>query len=143
MIIYPSSEIKRRIKNNVPELWDIIRRQWLKLTPEELVRQSFVHYLIKVKKYPKEKILIEKEIQIYNTQKRFDVAIVKSPTDYFLIAECKAPYVELNEATIQQALTYNINLKASILVITNGVKEFVFQNTGTEWAPIKNIPQYL
>ncbi len=139
MLIYPEYPIRLRKNKDVTEVWDIIRKQWIQLTPEELVRQHFINYLIQEKKYPPECILVEKELAVFNTQKRFDVAIIDKNQNFLLVAECKAPNVNLDEKVIQQILTYNLVLNAQYLVITNGLKQFVFINDNNNWIEINDV----
>ncbi|GAB4447397.1 MAG: type I restriction enzyme HsdR N-terminal domain-containing protein [Bacteroidia bacterium] len=139
MLIYPEYPIRLRKNKDATEVWDIIRKQWIQLTPEELVRQHFINYLIQEKKYPIECILVEKELAVFNTQKRFDVAIIDKNQNFLLVAECKAPSVNLDEKVIQQILTYNLVLNAQYLVITNGLKQFVFKNDNNNWIEINDV----
>lgn len=139
MLIYPEYPIRLRKNKDVTEVWDIIRKQWIQLTPEELVRQHFINYLIQEKKYPPECILVEKELAIFNTQKRFDVAIIDKNQNFLLVAECKAPTVNLDDKVIQQILTYNLVLNAQYLVITNGLRQFVFKKNNNNWIEINDV----
>lgn len=133
-MIYPKYPLKTRKNNeNKTEVWDIVRKKWVILTPEELVRQHFVHYLINQKKYPKEVIIIEKEIEVHQTKKRFDVAVINKHQEYVLLAECKAPTVALTSAVLEQILKYNLSIQAKCLVITNGITEYVFTKNENEW----------
>lgn len=97
MLIYPIYPIKtRKNKDNSTEVFDVIRKQWVILTPEELVRQHFIHYLMNEKSFPKETIIVEKEINVFNVKKRFDVAVINKFQEILLLAEIKAPTVKLD-----------------------------------------------
>ncbi len=144
MLIYPEYPLKlkhNRISKNI-EVWDIVRKQWVALTPEELVRQRFIHYLINDKKYPLEIICIEKEIQIYDMKKRFDIAILNKQQEFILLAECKAPTVLINDKIIEQVLTYNISLNARCLVVTNGIQQYIFEKRNDGWEEQNEIKNY-
>lgn len=135
MLIYPEYPLKLR-QNNISkntEVWDIVRKKWITLTPEELVRQRFIHYLINDIKYPIETICVEKEIQMYNVKKRFDVAILNKKQEFVLVAECKAPTITLNDSVIEQILIYNLHLNAQCLVITNGIQQYIFEKQNHQW----------
>ncbi len=113
--------------NDKPFVFDSIRKKWLVLTPEEWVRQHVVSYLVKEKNIPESLISIEKEINLNGTKRRYDIVVYKNDLSIYLIVECKAPYVELSEATFEQALRYNLILNAKFVLITNGLKQLVLK----------------
>ncbi len=131
---YPSFDVK--IKNvastslsnqpTQPKIFDPIRKKWFVLTPEEWVRQHVLNYLIVIKKYPASLISVEKEVTLNDLKKRYDVVVYKKDLSPLLVIECKAPYIELNKSTIEQAQRYNLILKANYVMITNGIADFVF-----------------
>ncbi|GAB4200415.1 MAG: hypothetical protein Fur0023_03760 [Bacteroidia bacterium] len=134
MLIYPKYPLKtRKNEDKKTEVWDIVRKKWVLLTPEELVRQHLIHYLIYEKKYPLEIIAVEREFQVFNVKKRFDVAALNKHQQFIFVAECKAPDVHLNEEVIYQILTYNLKLNAHCLIITNGIQQFVYEKKNEEW----------
>ena len=143
MLIYPIYPIKtRKNKENSTEVFDVIRKQWVILTPEELVRQHFIHYLMNEKSFPKETIIVEKEINVFNVKKRFDVAVINKFQEILLLAEIKAPTVKLNQNVIDQILTYNTSLQSRHLVITNGLEQWVFEKVDEKWVMIKDIKPF-
>ncbi len=135
---YPSFGVRVRNGNGKTEIFDDIRKKWFVLTPEEWVRQHVLNYLINVKKYPSSLISVEKEITLNDLKKRFDIVVYKKNLSPFLIIECKAPFIELNITTIEQAQRYNLILKANYLMITNGVSDFVFDSNNK----IIDLPEY-
>jgi len=143
MLIYPIYPIKtRKNKENSTEVFDVIRKQWVVLTPEEFVRQHFIHYLMNEKSFPKETIIVEKEINVFNVKKRFDVAVINKFQEILLLAEIKAPTVKLNQNVIDQILTYNTSLQSRHLVITNGLEQWVFEKVDEKWVMIKDIKPF-
>jgi hypothetical protein len=142
MLIYPAIQLKTRKQKYITECWDIVRKQWITLTPEELVRQHFVHYLIRQKKYPVESIVVEKEFEVFSMKKRFDVAVINKKQEFVLIAEIKSPEVKLDEKVIQQILTYNLTINARCLVLTNGLIEIVFEKINEEWSRVEGIREW-
>ncbi len=142
MFIYPEYPLKVRKIKETTEVWDVVRKQWVSLSPEEFVRQHLIHYLIHEKKYPPSLILVEKEIQVYQQKKRLDVAILNKKQEYLLVAECKAPTIPLNDKVIHQILTYNLSLHAQYLVITNGIKEFIFEKNNEKWQSATEIKTF-
>ncbi|MGC3948703.1 MAG: type I restriction enzyme HsdR N-terminal domain-containing protein [Chryseolinea sp.] len=100
---------------------DQLRKKYLLLTPEEWVRQHFVHHLINDHRYPKALIKIEGGLKFNSLSKRSDIVIFSREGTPWMLVECKAPDVKLRQATIEQAATYNQTLRASYIVITNGM----------------------
>lgn len=124
---YPSFNIKLKKENNQTFVFDPVRKKWLVLTPEEWVRQHVLNFLIEEKNFSPSKISIEKEIQINDVKKRFDIVVYGNSFEPFILIECKAPYIELDESVTEQALRYNLELKSEYVMITNGLKDFIFK----------------
>ena len=107
-------------------IFDFIRKKWLVLTPEEWVRQHVLSYLVTEKKFMASSISIEKELILNDIKKRYDAVVYNRELKPYLIIECKAPYIELDKFVVEQALRYNLTVKAELLMITNGVSDLVF-----------------
>lgn len=107
-------------------IFDTIRKKWLQLTPEEWVRQHVLNYLVAEKKFPAGVIAVEKELILNGTKKRYDIVVYGADFEPWLIVECKAPYVSLDNDVVSQAQRYNLVVKAHYLMISNGVSDLVF-----------------
>lgn len=118
-----------KIKNreNKPYIFDIIRKKEVVLTPEEWVRQHCVHFLIQNKHYPIGWINVEKQIELYGTQKRYDIVVFSPTGGIEILVECKAPNVKITQATFDQIAQYNLNLKSNYLMVTNGIHHYYSQ----------------
>jgi len=103
-------------------IFDIIRKKYLVLTPEEWVRQHFVHYLIDHLGYSKALIGIEKGMKYNTLLKRTDILVYNRTGEPLLLVECKEPSHRLNQKVMEQAMMYNKTLKALYIVVTNGVE---------------------
>lgn len=125
-IEYPPYQPKIKTENTKEFIFDEIRKRWVVLTPEEWVRQNFLQYLIQVKCYPASLIAIEKEIQLADLRKRFDIVVYNKDHKPFMIIECKEMNVALDNKVLDQVLRYNINLQVDYLVITNGSYCFAY-----------------
>ena len=125
-IDYPAYQPKIKEQLGKEFIFDEIRKRWMMLTPEEWVRQNFLQYLIQAKKYPSSLIAVEKEIQLGELAKRFDIVVYDQNTQPWMIIECKEMEVALNEQVLNQALRYNITLNVPYIVITNGTHCFGF-----------------
>ncbi len=125
---YPLFNTKLKKEKGKTYIFDEVRKKWLLLTPEEWVRQHLIHFLIDQKNYPASLISIEKEIVLNDLKKRYDIVIYNKQLLPVLVIECKAPYVELDKAVVEQALRYNLIIKANYLMISNGVSDLTFNN---------------
>ncbi|MEN0051927.1 MAG: type I restriction enzyme HsdR N-terminal domain-containing protein [Bacteroidota bacterium] len=105
-------------------LFDPIRKKYIVKTPEELVRQLMILYLIESGGYNKTRIAVEKELLINQRKKRFDILIYSQDYQPHILIECKAPNIKLTDATFRQAACYNFELKADYLIITNGISTY-------------------
>lgn len=114
------------------------------LTPEEWVRINTVQFLLKEKKYPKSLINVEKQLKLNNTVKRYDIVVFNTDGSIFLIVECKAPFVPINQLTFDQIARYNLALEAQYLMVTNGLEHFYCQMDfeNERYVFLKEIPNY-
>ena len=106
---------------------DQVRRKFVKLTPEEWVRQNFVQYLITEGKYPPGLIGIEVMAPLNKLKKRVDILIYNRQGQPVMIVECKETDVKLDEEVFDQITVYNMALKVPYLVVTNGIEHYAFR----------------
>jgi len=119
----PEFEYRLEHRQNKPYIFDIIRKKYVKLDPEEWVRQHFIHYLIN-NSYPASLIKIEAGHQFNFMQKRTDIVAYDRDINPFLLVECKSPDIQLSQKVFEQAANYNRSLKAPMLAISNGLQHF-------------------
>jgi hypothetical protein len=117
----PTFEYKLKKADGKVLIFDVIRKKFVVLTPEEWVRQHFVNYLIQHLQYPKSLIKIEGGLTFNQMQKRSDIVVFDRSAKPWMVIECKAPTLILSEETLHQAAVYNSKLKAMYLTITNGM----------------------
>ncbi|HPF93029.1 MAG TPA: type I restriction enzyme HsdR N-terminal domain-containing protein [Tenuifilaceae bacterium] len=120
----PQFEIKTRLHQGQQQVFDIIRKKYVALTPEEWVRQHFLNYLAVYRGYPLGLINVEFPVLVSGVQQRADIIAYSRDGLPLLVVECKAPMVKLNSDTFSQAARYNLMLKAQYLVVTNGIKHY-------------------
>ncbi|MGB4742462.1 MAG: type I restriction enzyme HsdR N-terminal domain-containing protein [Flavobacteriaceae bacterium] len=115
-----------RIKNseNNTHIFDVIRKKFVVLQPEEWVRQHCVQYLIQEKNYPISLINVEKVILINGLKKRYDIVVFNPDGSLAVVVECKAPKVQISQSVFDQIARYNLTLKASYLMVTNGLNHY-------------------
>ena len=139
----PKYDFKIISKENHYEIFDIIRKKYVKLTPEEWVRQNFIMYLIIEKKYSKTCFSVEKKVMYNNLLKRTDILVYKNKLPY-LIVECKSPKISIDNNVLNQAITYNRFIQAKYLILTNGLIHYYCKldkkNNGVIY--LKNMPKY-
>lgn len=120
---------KRKIKQieGKAYIFDIIRKKYILLSPEEIVRQNFLDYLILEKAYSKNLIKLETAVKYNTLNKRSDILVYNNQGEPFLLIECKAESVAISQSTIEQASRYNLEIKAPYVCITNGIKTYCFK----------------
>lgn len=105
-------------------VYDPVRKKWLVLTPEEHVRQYFLHHIIHNLKYPAGMIAVEKKIIYGSLSKRFDVVVYNREHQPWMLAECKEPATFITETTLHQLLQYQRTMQCHYWVLTNGHQLF-------------------
>jgi predicted type IV restriction endonuclease len=118
----PEYPLKIKNKNGKCMVFDVIRKKYVILTPEEWVRQHFIHFLVGEKKYPQALIAVEKQLTENGMFRRFDLLAYNRKGEPFLIAEFKAPGVNITQKTFDQAVRYNMSLKVRYIVVSNGLQ---------------------
>ena len=113
-----------KIVNETTQIFDEVRKKYLKLTPEEWVRQNFIKYLNKEKKYPMGLMGVEKLMKYNNLKTRADIVLYNTKGVAETIVECKSPNIKITQDTFYQIAKYNFKLKVKFLVITNGMQHF-------------------
>ena len=103
---------------------DPVRRKYVKLTPEEWVRQNFIQYLITEGKYPAGLLGIEILFRLNKLKRRVDILVHTRTGEPVLIVECKSPDVRIDEKVFEQIATYNMKYKVPYLVVTNGLHHY-------------------
>jgi hypothetical protein len=118
---FPEYKFQIQQKPHKTAIFDFIRKKFVTLTPEEWVRQHVLHFLVGEKKVPPMLIGVESRIKLFNTVKRFDVAVFDRNGHPLLIVECKAPSVPLTQEVVDQVVRYNMAMKVKFLMLTNGL----------------------
>ena len=141
---FPKFSFRFKNSENKVSIFDTIRKKFVILQPEEWVRQHCVQYLINEKHYPKSLINVEKELKINSLKKRYDIVIFNTDGSIYLIVECKAPKITINQNTFDQIARYNLELNATYLMVTNGLNHYYcqmdFENERYQF--LKDIPEY-
>ncbi len=134
--------IKKKYINNKEYIFDPIRKKYLINTPEEWVRQNFIHYLHVKKGYPLSLMSTEKLTIINNQNTRSDIICYNKTGKPILVVECKAEKINLNNDVFNQVQNYNFSLKANYVIITNGKKTLCFYIKNEKVNVLKKIPDF-
>jgi hypothetical protein len=118
-----------------------IRKKWMVLTPEEWVRQNLLLYFIEELNYPASLMAVEKQLQLGDLKKRFDIVLYKNALPFMLV-ECKEMNVPISQKTLDQVMRYNINLQADYFVITNGTDCYGFKKEEGEMRNVNVFPVF-
>ena len=141
---FPNYSFRFKNSENKTYIFDVIRKKFVLITPEEWVRQNTIQYLLQEKQYSKSYINVEKLVKVNNLNKRYDIVVFKPNGSVFLVIECKAPEITINQQTFDQIAQYNLVLKADYLMVTNGLNHYFcemdFENEN--YLFLKNLPDY-
>jgi len=142
-IYYPSYPFKiREPEKNKEEIWDELRKQWVRLTPEEWVRQNFAQYLLVVKNYPPSYIAVERKMRLGELNKRFDLLVFDKAAQPWMLVECKAMDEKLDSRVLWQVLRYNMATPVKYIVITNGGECHAFVRGEKDFDELVALPTY-
>ena len=139
---FPNYNVIIKNKENKSYIFDRVRKKWLICTKEEWVRVHCVNFLIETKGYPASWILIEKEIKVYETKKRFDIVVLNLKGENHILIECKAPSISITQETFDQIARYNLSLKSRFLMVTNGFDHYFCQMDyeNKQYSFLKDLP---
>ena len=142
---FPKFSFRFKNSENKVSIFDAVRKKFIILQPEEWVRQHCVQYLMTEKKYPHSLINVEKELTINNLKKRYDIVVFNTQGEVHLIVECKAPQIPIDQSTFDQIARYNLALKATYLMVTNGLQHYYCQMDfeAETYVFLKDIPEYV
>ena len=141
----PSYELKLRdTTTHGKEVYDEFRKKYVRLTPEEWVRQQFLHYLIKEKHYPASLIGVEKGLLVNGMPKRFDAVVFQNNARPAVLIEFKAPGISIDQAVFDQIASYNLTLHAAYLMVSNGLSSYCCKMNykGRSYNFLSNIPDF-
>ncbi|HNY01187.1 MAG TPA: type I restriction enzyme HsdR N-terminal domain-containing protein [Bacteroidales bacterium] len=106
------------------EIFDPCRKRYVRLTPEEWVRQNFLQFMMSHLGFPSTLIVVEASLKVNRMPRRFDILACRSDGKPGMVIECKAPGVEITQATFDQVARYNLELEVDFLAVTNGLTHY-------------------
>jgi len=123
-------------------IFDSLRKKFVRLTPEEWVRQNFVQFLLTEKKYSPALITFEALVKVNANPQRADLVVFDRSGIPVLVAEFKSPDIKISQQTFDQIVRYNMQLKVKFLIVSNGMEHFCcsIDYTGNTYAFLPEIP---
>ncbi len=141
----PPSNFKLKSEEGNQFIFDIVRKKYLVLTPEEWVRQHFIHLMVNHLAYPKSLIKVETGLAYFKSAKRSDIMLCDREGGNFLLVECKAAEVKIDRKALNQVSVYNKELKARYVALTNGMVHFIWEYRSDEnkYYQLKEFPKFV
>ncbi|MCX6282784.1 MAG: type I restriction enzyme HsdR N-terminal domain-containing protein [Bacteroidetes bacterium] len=134
----------RTNRNGKHEIHDPFRKKYVRLTPEEWVRQNFLNFLVNHHSFPASLIHVEASLMYNRLSKRSDIVVYSRQGKPLLAVECKAPTVEIDQQVFDQLAMYNFTLKVPYLALTNGIRHFIcrMEPVNGSYTFLENFPAY-
>lgn len=120
----PPYATKIAVRDGKNTIWDVIRRKYVALTPEEWVRQHFVHFLIEHKGYPASLLANEVALTLNGTSRRCDTVLYDRTLSPRMIIEYKAPHIPITQKVFDQICRYNLVFRVDYLIVSNGLSHY-------------------
>ena len=120
----PKYDFKVKSERGKKKIFDSVRKQFISLTPEEWVRQHFIHFLNQEKGFPLSLMGVEYPLQYNGMNKRADIICFQKEGKPMLLVECKSANVPISQKVFDQIARYNFHLRVPFLVVTNGLQHF-------------------
>lgn len=143
-LIFPTVDFRIRPLSGKQEIFDIVRKRFVALTPEEWVRQHVLHFLSAEKSVPLSLMAVEKKLTINTLVKRADIVVHERSGRPLMLVECKAPGVQITQQVFDQAARYDMVFHVNFLLITNGLANYCcrFDYSANSYSFLPEIPSY-
>ena len=140
----PTYDIKLSGSKEHPLIWDILRKKYVALTPEEWVRQHFIHFLIEQKNYPAALLANEIQLKVGDKVLRADSILYTRQLKPQMIIEYKAPHIPITQKVFDQISIYNMLLHVDYLMVSNGIDHYIckMDYDGKKYLFLEDIPDY-
>lgn len=140
----PPFQMKLSGTQERPKILDILRRKFVALTPEEWVRQHFIHFLIEHKGYPSALMANEVALSCGNKQLRADTVLYDRDLNARMIIEYKAPTIKITKRVFEQVTAYNFLLHVDYLIVSNGLTHYCSKMNyeNNSYTLLTSIPDY-
>nr|WP_299342123.1 type I restriction enzyme HsdR N-terminal domain-containing protein [Allomuricauda sp.] len=141
---FPKYSFRIKSSENRLSVFDIVRKKFVALQPEEWVRQHTLHFLVETKGYPISLVNVEKQLVVNQLKKRYDIVVFDSTGKVEILVECKSPEVSISQGTFDQIARYNFELHAQYLMVTNGFNHYYCKMDfiNEKYSFLKEIPDF-
>jgi type I site-specific restriction endonuclease len=141
---FPEYQFRITSKNGKQQIFDIVRKKFVALTPEEWVRQHVLHHLHEKKSAPLSLIGVEVSLKLNSLVKRADVVVYARTGKPIMLIECKAPGVSVSHHVFEQAARYDMIFHVNFMFITNGMSHYCckFNHDDHTHSFLPDIPSY-
>lgn len=140
----PDFQVKIAVTDGKKMVFDPLRRKYVALTPEEWVRQHFVHFLIEHKGYPASLLANEIQLKCGDKVLRADSVLYSRELQPRMIIEYKAPHIPITQKVFDQISVYNLLLHVDFLVVSNGLEHYIckMDYESKKYVFLETIPDY-
>ena len=140
----PPYNISIRQHGGRDQIFDVLRRKFVALTPEEWVRQHFIHFLVDHKGYPASLLANEVQLRVGDKTVRADSVLYDTSLRPMMIVEYKAPSIALTQKVFDQISVYNLLLHVDYLVVSNGLETYCckMDYDNQKYLFLQDIPDY-
>jgi hypothetical protein len=142
LLNFPAFEFRIELVGDKVSIFDISRKKFFVLTPEEWVRQHVIHFLHIQMGYSLALISTENGLKYNFLQKRSDIIIYNKEAKPHILVECKAAEVKITAKAVEQAAVYNKIIKANYILVTNGLVHLVFKLENGHYKQLDQLPTY-
>lgn len=134
--------LRTRVYNNKEQVFCPWRRRWVRLTPEEWVRQQVLRQLVEDYSFPFSRIAVEHAIRVGEAARRCDAVVFDSTLTPLCIIEFKAESVPLTQRVFDQVAVYNRRLRVPLGIVSNGPRTIAYRITSAGYSFLPAIPSY-
>ena len=140
----PPFDIRLKGTKQAPLIFDFLRRRYVRLTPEDWVRQHFVHFMVEHRHYPASLLANEVSLHVGDKALRADTILYNKQLQPVMIVEYKAPHIPITQTVFDQIVTYNMLLHVDYLVVSNGLQHYVckMDYDGKKYLYLEELPDY-
>ena len=121
---FPAYDFRVKSSENKVRIFDVIRKKFVVLSPEEWVRQHVLHWLLIHKNYPASLINVEKQLKINQINKRYDLVVYNPDGSIEILVECKSYTTPISQSVFDQIARYNLQIDSNYLMVTNGFEHY-------------------
>lgn len=140
----PAFDIQLTQRDGKLQVWDILRQRFVRLTPEEWVRQHFVHYMINELGYPSSLLMNEVSLMVEGLSRRSDSVLYDRQLRPIMLIEYKAPSIPLGPKVLEQIVRYNYTMRVPYLILSNGLEHqaYYIDYDAMKYEVLTQIPEY-